>query len=505
MKYSPLTLHALHVGLLRGASLLVPFAQRAEWFREWSSELWYVRRATRTSGEFSWNAEREITAFCIGAFQDAGNLWHEGRRSKERIKRNPAAEQNSPALCLLWLCAFLVLGAAIASYLPGIRSEQDAAQSPLRPGVILIQQGAGGPIGKPSISLAEYADWRSHRQQYFTDLAFYRTERIAIAVEGIHKSEWMVAHASQNIGNVLGMPRDDFTASGRADLPQAILSEAAWRRDFRSDPAIVGEIVTVAHRQAQIVGIAPAVWWRMPGHPDLWLLESDTKPERQIDSAKGYVVAQLSRAGRAQMMGEDSVEITIPAADGKDIDLRGLAFTPPTSGPLWIYLFALFLAVLALPASTSVAKSEANFTSRPPSLRSRTIRWSFLAAKLILIALVACFASLDIAYCSFPNYSPFAEFLQFVASFCLCLFGLRWAVVDQSQRCPVCLRRVTHPAQVGIASRTFLGWNGTEMFCAGGHTMLHVPSLPTSWFGSQRWTYLDASWDFLFADSHSQW
>jgi hypothetical protein len=81
----------------------------------------------------------------------------------------------------------------------------------------------------------------------------------------------------------------------------------------------------------------------------------------------------------------------------------------------------------------------------------------------------------------------------------ICLFGARWALLDLRLRCPVCLKRVAHPAQVGLASRTFLAWNGTELMCTGGHTLLHVPSLPTSWFGAQRWLYLDASWEFLFA------
>ena len=44
----------------------------------------------------------------------------------------------------------------------------------------------------------------------------------------------------------------------------------------------------------------------------------------------------------------------------------------------------------------------------------------------------------------------------------------------------------------------FLAWNGTELFCAGGHTLLEVPDLPTSWFYSPCWVYLDSSWDFLF-------
>jgi hypothetical protein len=61
------------------------------------------------------------------------------------------------------------------------------------------------------------------------------------------------------------------------------------------------------------------------------------------------------------------------------------------------------------------------------------------------------------------------------------------------------LRRVTHPARVGIASRTFLAWNGTELMCEGGHTLLYIPAAPTSWFDAPRWVYLDSSWKFLFA------
>jgi hypothetical protein len=124
-----------------------------------------------------------------------------------------------------------------------------------------------------------------------------------------------------------------------------------------------------------------------------------------------------------------------------------------------------------------------------------------LTGKFILIAGIGLFASLDIAYCYNSSFSPASECLQLISCFAICLIGFRWALADQRHRCPVCLRRVTNPASVGLASRTFLGWNGTEMICMGGHTLLHVPSLPTSWFSDQRWLYLDSSWQFLFADS----
>ncbi len=134
--------------------------------------------------------------------------------------------------------------------------------------------------------------------------------------------------------------------------------------------------------------------------------------------------------------------------------------------------------------------------------KQRLNRALFLGAKFALIAAIGFAASLDLAYSNTLGYSPFAECLQLLWCFTICLFGFRWAIADQRKRCPVCLRRVTNPATVGLASRTFLGWNGTEMICMGGHALLHVPSLPTSWFSGQRWLYLDSSWEFLFADSY---
>jgi hypothetical protein len=65
----------------------------------------------------------------------------------------------------------------------------------------------------------------------------------------------------------------------------------------------------------------------------------------------------------------------------------------------------------------------------------------------------------------------------------------------------VCLCKLSHPARVGEASRNFLAWHGTELMCADGHGLLHVPELPTCWFATQRWMYLDASWSALFAKS----
>jgi hypothetical protein len=166
-----------------------------------------------------------------------------------------------------------------------------------------------------------------------------------------------------------------------------------------------------------------------------------------------------------------------------------------------LYLFSLFLALLALPAITSVSLGEYSVNPRPTSWPRKLYRWSFLSAKFALLLPIIYFISMDLAFGCTIFGREWSVYIQLVSTFAMCLFGLRWVLKDQRQRCPVCVCRVAHPAQVGQASRTFLDWNGTEMMCMGGHTLLHVPSLPTSWFGAQRWLYLDTSWNFLFAGS----
>ena len=490
-------LQAMHVAFLRSASLVVPSPQRSDWYQEWTGELCHVRRECHPAGAFSWAAAWELTAFCLGSFQDAVCL----RRLHWETAVVSASAHGSARRCVLGLCAVLAMCAFVARILPGIQIEADASRNPLRPGLLLVQGPQDqGRVG-PSISYAQYQDWNSRRQRFFSDLAFYRTERLPVEHAAIGHRDWRVAHASENLFQVLGvelaLQRTDADAD--ATVPQAILSQSRWRRDFNSNPAVIGEVFSLDHRHVRIVGIAPDEGWRLPSHPDLWIRETRAVMG-EARRKSGYVLAQLSPYGLETTRGGDAVLISTVDADGYEAELRGYGFSAPV-GSGAIYSFALFLAVLALPAVTSVFNSESNFASHRPSFRSRVKACAFLAAKFAAVAAIGYFGALDLAYCGFIAYSPTAEFLQFAASFILCLLGFRWVLLDQSRRCPVCLRSVSHPAQVGFASCNFLGWNGTEMICMGGHALLHVPSMPTSWFSRQRWVFLDASWDFLFADT----
>lgn len=509
ISHRALTLAAdlFHGTLLRTAALAVPGPQRSEWLREWSAELWHVRAACledppdygNSTPAFSsaafWTAQTEITAFCLGAFPDAAAL----RRHAWPTRAGSARVHGSARHCLLALASIAGVCAMVAQLLPGVRNEGDASHAPQSANLVVIGEADGlGPL-RPAISVPQYQLWKSHHQDFFSRFAFFRVEEIHADLPGIPHLKWTVAQASADLFPLLGMaiahsePPDPFR-------PRAVLSQAAWRTWFHADPDIVGAVLPLGNRKVQIAGIAPAATWRIPGDPDVFLLDSETALAR--GQGGGYLLASLPSGGFDTSGHPFNINATGPK--GADLILRADPIVQPASGPAPIYLFALFLAILALPAITAVSASDNHFTSHRPSRRARLNRYALLSGKVVLVAVIAWFAGLDLAYAPFPDFSPVAEFLQFATTFLIALFGLRWAIRDQSHRCPVCLRHVTHPAQVGIASCTFLGWNGTELICTAGHALLHVPSLPTSWFSHQRWTYLDPTWDFLFADTTLQ-
>jgi hypothetical protein len=481
-----------HLSLLRGASMLVPGRQRAEWRREWDSELWHVRHSCAPAGGISWRAEREVTEFCLGAFQDAICL----RRHSEPAERYIAAPQGSALHCMLVLGAMLAASYSMTLLLPGVRAEHFLSKYRSDPGLVMIQnaslQGAG-----PSISSAEFRSWTGRRQKYFDGLAFYRIAPEIVSTGSQLQTGWEVAGASSNLFALLGTPvrngtPDDGTAG---DLAKVILSESIWKKEFGSNPSVAGIVVSVGSRKARIVGVAPAGSWRLPGRVDAWLLEPDSELAAR---GVGYVVAHLTPLGRAEMW-TSRVPITAYKADESEDDLLGVALDRDVPSPWIVFLFATMLALLVLPAITSVSLGETSVSSHRTSWPRRICRWGFLVVKIALLMPIVYFVSIDLAYWNVAFAQSSSVYIQLIASFGICLFGLRWVLKDQRQRCPVCLRRVEHPAQVGQASRTFLDWNGTELMCMGGHTLLHVPGLPTSWFGTQRWLYLDTSWGFLFA------
>jgi hypothetical protein len=494
------TARLFHLGLLRLACLFVPAQQRVDWWREWHAELWHVRQSCAPVGCASWRGEREVTAFCLGAFQDALCL---KRHCREKIR--PFANFNgSPAQCVLFLGAVLAASYSIALLLPGVRAERSLLQHPVSRSLVLIRDAAVSDDSAATISLAHYKTWTREKQPFFDGFAFYRVTQELVgwtsASTGSQQvAAWGVAQASSNLLALMRQPVQfrQPESEGSGGIPGVILSEGLWKREFAASPHVAGRIVRLGEQNARIAGVAPDGAWGLPGKVDAWLLqpESAITPDRA-----GYVVAHLTALGEDEMW-RPRVPITVFNANQSEDDLLGISLDEGMPQPWGVYLFTVILAFLALPATTSVSLGEYSVCSQRPSWWKTFSRWFFFGAKIGLLLPIVYFISLDLAYGPTKLDPACAVYIQLISSFSMCLFGLGWVLRDQRQRCPVCLRRVAHPAQVGQASHTFLAWNGTELMCMGGHTLLHVPGLPTSWFSTQRWLYLDTSWEFLFAAS----
>jgi len=92
----------LNYTVLRAASLRAPASQRAEWLKEWRSELWYMPR-------------RRATRFCLGAFRDA--LWL--RSNHLKTAERTGIYLKSPLSCLVFLTILAVASCLIIIRLPG--------------------------------------------------------------------------------------------------------------------------------------------------------------------------------------------------------------------------------------------------------------------------------------------------------------------------------------------------------------------------------------------------
>ncbi len=160
--------------------------------------------------------------------------------------------------------------------------------------------------------------------------------------------------------------------------------------------------------------------------------------------------------------------------------------------PFVPFLFVLIFACSALPATTSLSLGELpskdKFPHRGASLRC----WLFLSSKIAFILLMV-YCELNILAYSSSRFIRAASPLLIHFILWSCVFALRWALIDQRRRCPVCLRLLTNPVWVGNRSRYFLEWNCVELMCLRGHGLLYIPEHPASWFSTQRWLPLDPS------------
>jgi hypothetical protein len=246
---------AVHLAILRSAALLVPAPQRTDWLAEWRSELWQVRRHPH---------RRNVTAFCMGAFQDAFWLWHDDP-SPDRY----ALFAESPARCLALLAALGALCFVVALLLPAAR--HGLIYSPFPGNLVMV-----APAGQsgPSISRQQFEALKAHSDGEFTGLAFYALAHLSLETAQGRRT-LSVARTTADLFRLLNIP------VAHENSGSLVLTRSAWRKYFNGDPRSAVTAVIADDR------------WNVPGGVEAWLIEDESAIAALPPYTVGFAVGRL--------------------------------------------------------------------------------------------------------------------------------------------------------------------------------------------------------------------
>ena len=162
------------------------------------------------------------------------------------------------------------------------------------------------------------------------------------------------------------------------------------------------------------------------------------------------------------------------------------------AGYVFVAVPAVFVAVATYPLRPLRCDRR---DIRADGSRPARARWNvFLWAKVTLTLTLGFLASIVATVPLRATIGSRADWVELLLWAVVVTTGLRWALLNQEQRCQRCLRTLCEPTRIGPPSRNFLDWNGTELVCSNGHGLLQVPEMPGSWCWYDLWVELDAGW-----------
>ena len=389
----------MHLGLLWGASLLVPGSKRSEWSREWRTELWYVLRECFSATNSDCRSVRKATAFCMGAYHDA--IWLRQRSWQE--EQPLAGICRSASVCLLLLSGICFLAWGVAR----ISSNVVAGMSRIEVYPRQVSDNRAQPCDCALDATNEVRSLRTARL-WFDGFSHYQIAQETVWDEAMWRTEWKVAHAGSDFFTVLHLPMSlmGHVRSGPDKLPQIVLSRETWRQEFASNPNVAGTKLHVGSVDAIVAGVAVGGSSGLPGRANAWVLGSDLPMARDRTE---FLVAHLSPAGYWD--------------DGR-----------------WVLsLLGIILAFLVLPFVNHASIGDYTNRSRKPPLARRSLFWVFLIAKISAIVAIVYFASIDLDCLLVQPFSHFSG--KYTGRFrrCALSFGVELGISRSAAAMPLLL------------------------------------------------------------------
>lgn len=259
------------------------------------------------------------------------------------------------------------------------------------------------------------------------------------------------------------------------------LSHRLWEERFGADERVVGRVVQVAGAARTVCAVTPANYWFLQRSREFWLIEN---------ASPRNVGAFLLVRSRPR---------TEPLLEPEDLVPLNTASRGALSASSAVFLAALvLLAVLGLFETAVLARTLGSWR-RSAGLLLRN--YAFLVAKAL--PPLAMLAILWTVVAESPALAPVGYFAGVSSLIVFYLFALlstaavRFALVDQRSRCPVCQRSLSMPVGLGVPGSILFELPAVEYICAYGHGTLYLPEPTSEGVREPAWRPPPGWWDEL--------
>ncbi len=195
---------------------------------------------------------------------------------------------------------------------------------------------------KVPASPANFLDWRDDNR-VFDQIAAFRSRNLNVT-DRAQSERLQGTVTSASFFTVLGVR----PLLGRTFVPEeeqpgknqvVVVSEGLWQRRFGSDPALIGQTLTIDGERFTVIGIMPASF-RFPERTELWLPPRDRVPEHKAGATE---VTQMRDTRYLQVIARVKPGLTLAEAKA-DLDLvagRLVRQYPDTNGEWGITIVPL--------------------------------------------------------------------------------------------------------------------------------------------------------------------
>jgi hypothetical protein len=487
--------------LIRAASWVVPRGGRGAWRqqREADARQYWAFLCERESDVRA--ARAKLAEFCRTSFRDA--IQERFPVGDSRLQLRRAAR--GPAF-LLALAALLVVILALATGLfSGIRTlyaplpyaDPDRLVSCYQVHFLTLSWGAQSRYVRP---------WQQ-QSTTLAGLAAYQVWSYRAMLPGFSEERLDGARVTPEFFEVLGVKpvlgRVFQPQDSAADAP-VILSYGIWQRRFGSDPGVIGARISLEGRSATIIGVLPQAFWYRSRRLQLWTLLPDlTRPDpaTQLVGTVGRLRPGVTPA---------AARLELQNIAWRSSRFRGGAFRvvplAQSLRPALQFILLSFAAGAGLALGLTFLQFLRSWLGRGDAPRQAIRYWAFFFAKAVLLLGAMTMLAVELAARNALSLHTPSKFVLSLlidwASILATLLILRWAVLDQSRRCPVCLRRLGMPVTSGSWSSALIEPASTELLCDQGHGALRVSDSYTTLGEIQRWIALEDSWRELLTSEN---